>query len=610
VNLAQARTGILVLLTTLLQSCGGGGSGDGDNGGGSNNDGGRLSVGTTNVSIAIEPGEATPKLDINATIQNPADDLWAYVTSSNNGVQDAWFEWTSSSTATIHLHFKVPHEIENDRYEDDIQFYVCPDSECHENIAGSPARIHAIYDVEGGTSATLSTDHVESVVDARDEEDHREIVRLDIERPLENPYFVITTSNNAVFNAHPRKISATQYDILINYYLPEYLTQGVHEDFVRLEICYTSDCTKELEGSPLRITSTHEVTIHPEPGFDDVPVLSRVALGHDVIDAEFSRALNSIIMVGGEPENALYVYDVATGLEKRQALARLPRAVSIGPDGVTAAVGHDSLISVIDLVTAGQTGTPAPTQLDLSIDVSDIVLDGLGSVHAFPNQYGWGPIRSVAIATNTEQEGIGGFLQHDSRARLNPAGTAIYEADTISNPSHFNKWDISTGKSVFLYGSEYYDIYDFCGNLWFTESGDRVFTACGHIFSASAVQAEDMQFAGTLELPIAQPELYQFQIRSLSHDAARDELALIESTPRCEMTLSWSKCYTHYATYNASTLARGDAYALQPLTVGGTIYPQLGRHVFHDATTGRKYLISRLEGMADQAAAFYLSVVE
>ena len=46
------------------------------------------------------------------------------------------------------------------------------------------------------------------------------------------------------------------------------------------------------------------------------------------------------------------------------------------------------------------------------------------------------------------------------------------------------------------------------------------------------------------------------------------------------------------------------------MTVDGTIYPQLGRHVFHDATNGRKYLISRLEGMADQAAAFYLSVVE
>jgi hypothetical protein len=608
VNLAQPREGILVLLTTLLQACGGGGGGD--NGGGGNGDGGRLTVSTTSISVSAEPGEATPTLQIDATIQNPAENLWAYVSSSNNGIQDAWFEWTSSSTAVIHLNFKAPHEIENDRYEDDIQFYVCPDSACNGNISGSPARIHAIYDIEGGTSAGLSANHVESVVDARDEEDHREIVLLDLERPLENPEIEVTTSNNAVAGVHPRRVSATQYEISIGYYLPEYLTQGVHEDLIRLKICYNSDCTKELEGSPLRITSTHEVTIHPEPGFDDLPVVSRVSLGHDVIDAEFSRDLNKIVMVSGAPENALYVYDVATGLEKQQALARLPRAVSIGPDGVTAAVGHDSLISVIDLTTVGQTGAPAPTQLDLSIDVSDVVLDGLGSVHAFPNQYGWGPIRSIAIAAKTEQEGIGGFLQHDSRARLHPAGTAIYEADTISNPSHLNKWDISTGKALFLYGSEYYDIYDFCGNLWFSESGDRIFTACGHIFSVSAVQAEDMQFLDTLELHLVQPESYRFQIRSLSYDAAHDEVALIEATPRCEMTLAGSPCNTHLASYQASTLALGWVFALQPMTIGGTIYPNLGQHVFHDATNGRKYLISHLEGMADQAAAFYLSVVE
>jgi hypothetical protein len=32
--------------------------------------------------------------------------------------------------------------------------------------------------------------------------------------------------------------------------------------------------------------------------------------------------------------------------------------------------------------------------------------------------------------------------------------------------------------------------------------------------------------------------------------------------------------------------------------------------VFHDASNGRKYLISRLQSMPDPGAAFYLSVVE
>ena len=78
----------------------------------------------------------------------------------------------------------------------------------------------------------------------------------------------------------------------------------------------------------------------------------------------------------------------------------------------------------------------------------------------------------------------------------------------------------------------------------------------------------------------------------------------------CETVLFHGACYTHFALYDATTLARQAIYAIQPVTVDDVIYPQLGHFVFHDAANGRKYLISRLEGVRDPAAAFYLSVVE
>ena len=83
---------------------------------------------------------------------------------------------------------------------------------------------------------------------------------------------------------------------------------------------------------------------------------------------------------------------------------------------------------------------------------------------------------------------------------------------------------------------------------------------------------------------------------------------MIETTHGCESSADF--CYSHLATYEADSLTRKSVHAIQPLEVDGVKYAQIGHHLVHDATNGRKYLISRLDGMADQAAAFYLSVVE
>ena len=115
-----------------------------------------------------------------------------------------------------------------------------------------------------------------------------------------------------------------------------------------------------MQGSPFSVSSTFTVGTVPEPGVTPLDVASRVALPHDVIDAEFSKTLNRIVMVGNYPANALYLYDPASGTEQQQALSAIPIAVSISPDGLTAAVGHDATITVVDLTMVGQPGAPAP----------------------------------------------------------------------------------------------------------------------------------------------------------------------------------------------------------------------------------------------------------
>lgn len=607
-KLAGVRSGVILLCTLLLLSCGGGGSGDGDGSGGSEP---RLTVSTTNVFVSAIPGQAGPTFDVVATITKPPDhDLWYSYDHTTNGIRVVQFSSSSVTRGVLHFDFKLPAEIANDRYEDTLTLRICLDSGCREDVRGSPVTVRATYDIEGGTRATLSRNQVESATDARVSQSHREVVPLQYERPLAgSPTFQVTHSQQAIASVYPQNISPTQTDILIWYQAGTTLSFGPHEDTISITVCYDSSCSKELLGSPMTIRTTHDVTIFPEPGYDTLEVASRVALGHDVIDAEFSRVLNNIVMVSGSPVNALYLYDVATGVERQQLLESVPRAVSIGPDGVTAAVGHVNRISIVDLASVGQSGAPEPVMLDVDTDISDLVLDGLGKVHVFPNRYDFDPPRSVDLATNTMREGTG-LLIRGARARLHPSGSAIYEAHTIYTPTDIAKWDISAGVATRLYDSPYHGEHEVCGNLWFNDAGDLVYTSCGNVFTSNPVQGEDLQFFGALELTSTQPPLYSHVIRSLSLDASRKEIALVEVMNGCESVGADGPCYTHFALYDSETLTRQAIYAIQPITVDEVIYAQLGYYVFHDAANGRKYLISRLQSVTPSAAAFYLSVIE
>ena len=38
-----------------------------------------------------------------------------------------------------------------------------------------------------------------------------------------------------------------------------------------------------------------------------------------------------------------------------------------------------------------------------------------------------------------------------------------------------------------------------CGNLWFSEDGRRIFTACGNVFRSATSKAEDMTYNGKMD---------------------------------------------------------------------------------------------------------------
>src|SRR4051794_35147414 len=67
--------------------------------------------------------------------------------------------------------------------------------------------------------------------------------------------------------------------------------------------------------------------------------------------AEFSSGLDRIIMVSANPSQ-LHIFDPASGTDKKVDLSKVPISLSVSPDGTHAAVGHDLLVSYVNLNTA------------------------------------------------------------------------------------------------------------------------------------------------------------------------------------------------------------------------------------------------------------------
>src|SRR5207244_64611 len=97
------------------------------------------------------------------------------------------------------------------------------------------------------------------------------------------------------------------------------------------------------------------------------------------------------------------------------------------------------------------------------------------------------------------------------------------------------------------------------------------------------------------------------QIYSLDQSASKKEIALLEHDwYTCDGYGDPTACYTHLDLYESDFLNQTAKYSLAPMTVAGHAYRQNGLFVFH-AVNGTNYVISRLYGMSNPNAEYYLS---
>jgi hypothetical protein len=302
-------------------------------------------------------------------------------------------------------------------------------------------------------------------------------------------------------------------------------------------------------------------------------------LGHLVIDAEYSKQLERIVSVGTGP-NRLYVADPLTDTEEWVALSLAPTAVSVSPDGLHAAVGHDGYVSYVRL-------SPPPLAVEKVIpttnDVFDVVLAGNGWIYAFPRIDQWVEIHCLKIDTGAETLSGSWSIRAGTKAKLHPGGVAIYGADNGLSPADIEKYDIASGTASYLYDSPYHGDYAMCGDLWISEDGLRIFTACGNTFHSNTTQGtvagSDMTYAGALE-GLSSVEWLDHSLVAGQVLAVPASGYLVPANADAEMQV-----------FGDDFLAKQETIAFPRVGVGGTGYVAHGRFAFFSQDGTRRHAV-------------------
>lgn len=590
-------------LIVLLASCGGGGGGDPPPA--------APPATTTKVTPDVQAltlqrtvAQPAPSMSVLFTVTNaPPVGLYAGVEWQGEAILAAHLEVRAGNFLEAVVDLPLPGDFPPGKLSGEIAVAVCLDDKCAKHAEGSPIVVPVDMTIVGLPPVTVTADPaswtasaVRGVANAPPQ-----TFTVNFATPVAGtPHVSATIAGSSISHALVQDPTSTGTTVEVALQSAAILPYGTHSSSVTIDACYTPSCVNRVFAAPLVIPIAYNVNAAPSeaelPAFSPV---SQLSLAHNVVDAEYSAALESVVMAASYPSNAVYVYDVGSHTERRIELSLAPTAVSVSPDGKRVAVGHDSFVTYVDLTGAG---VPAAKVLNASAEVFDLVLDGRGRVHVFPRVYDGVGLRSIDVATNVETISPI-FLRAMLRARLHSSGDYLYIADTeVTSP--IESLDIRVLPVKYVDDPVLSDNPQGCGDFWLSSSGTLGYTGCGALFQTAPASTDDLKSAGSLDIFASG---YGSRIGSLSHSATAQEILTLSSSGLCERGFLQRDCYSRVTYHDGVSLERETMYSVGPIKVGNVDYPQIGRFVFHDSTGGRRLLISRLEGIEDAAAEYYLS---
>jgi hypothetical protein len=265
----------------------------------------------------------------------------------------------------------------------------------------------------------------------------------------------------------------------------------------QLSMLGNTDITVTIDRENLLTETNPALYVSINGNVDTVPLVieKKLLLPNDVVDAEYAKATDLLVFVA---ENAtLNIFHPDTQEISAVALSYTPTCVSISPDGTKAVVGHDSHVTYVDLLLE-----TVLTVNDVPCDALDIVLTNDGWTYVFPRRDQWTTIKCLNVTTpNAIVTAHTGFTIYAGvKAKLHPSGKFVYGAQNNLSPADIEKYNIQNGTAQYLYDSPYHGDYSMGGDLWFEESGERLFTRAGTVFKTSETQSQDILYNGTITL--------------------------------------------------------------------------------------------------------------
>ncbi|HEX7479191.1 MAG TPA: hypothetical protein VF331_15405 [Polyangiales bacterium] len=323
-------------------------------------------------------------------------------------------------------------------------------------------------------------------------------------------------------------------------------------------------------------------------------------LSYQVIDADYSRALDRLVIVSDNPAE-LHLIDPRAGSDTTVQLPLPPTAVSVSPNGMHAAVGHLGNVSDVDLRAARLV-----QRWPVSTDVLDLVVSDLGYAYVMPVADQWQPIRILNLSDGKETTTA---LNHQIYAGalvvLRPTADALYTADPLT-PSSISehlllKPDQPTTERYFP--SDNRDVHPPCEQLWLSEDGQRIFSRCGNVFRAAPADPQtDMTYYGTL------PDLSAVRWAadsSVSHKV----LALPETPDATYHTFVAAPTDARLHVYSAQSLALEHTIELPKLDDGRDSGTARGLYVFFDASGTHGVVVERAYKASMPAATFAIALI-
>jgi len=301
-------------------------------------------------------------------------------------------------------------------------------------------------------------------------------------------------------------------------------------------------------------------------------------LDFSVIDAEYSSALDKIILVSGSP-NQLHVYDPISHKDTTVSLNYPPDSVSVSPDGLFAAVGHDKKISYVDLNKLGIVKI-----LDVSIPVFDLVLDGKGWIYASPKAQD--DLRAIEISSNSESKTRVTSLNYNGILRLNPNGQSMYWANSGNTFGNIGRIDISQGVPVINTNLPLQLNYQMCNNLWFSKDGETIITACGNTFKASTDPQNDILYSGRIN--------GIKQIKSAFQISSKNMLVVIDT--KSPMDVMNQAISDQLQVYDFGNYQKIGAIGFPKIEKNGNKYREFGQFLFVNRDENQYFVIVKAEG--------------